>query len=98
MLQPDRHRVLRIIGFGLVGLALLSFAVRVIERVLTGHSLDTYPSGKLVAWNYGSAFVTLILFVTVGLVIGVAWFVRVRRYRRRLSRELGVSQDSKGRG
>jgi hypothetical protein len=94
-MRSRRRNALRIIGFGLVGLALLSFAVRIAERVLTGHGLDTYHSGKLVSWNYGSAFVTLLFVTSIGAALGIAWLVRVWRHRSSFTRGLPNSPSSK---
>jgi hypothetical protein len=58
------------VGCGLAALALLSFVLRVTQKVFSGHALDTYYSAKLIQWNYGSSFITILLVVMAGLVVG----------------------------
>jgi hypothetical protein len=86
--------VLRVVGFALAGLAILGFAFRVVLKVMDGHELDTYRSGKLVQWNYSAAFVTLVVLASAVLVAGAirlaAWF----RERRELSRLAQVTAKS----
>jgi hypothetical protein len=64
----------------LVGLALIGFFLRIWLKVSSGHALDAYLSGTMVTWTYGSAFVTMVVFVFVGafvcIVKLVQWFRR----------------------
>jgi hypothetical protein len=72
--------VLRIAGGLLLALGLLSFALRVWLKASSGHALDSYQSGTLVTWNYGSSFVALIAITLIGIGVGIAkWVQWVRR-------------------
>ena len=75
------HRVFGVIGYTLVGLSIVSFVALVILKVATGHSLDTYYSGRLVQWSYGGVLITIIVGVAAGAVGGVLRFIGW--YRRR---------------
>ena len=72
-------RALSIIGFGLVGLALLSFSLRVVYMVWTGHGGDTYTSARNWVWSYSSA---LVVVVAVAAVVMVALVTHIwHRFR-----------------
>jgi hypothetical protein len=48
-------------GLLLGGLAILSFSLRVLYKVETGHGNDIYMGGKGVVWTYSSALVVLVV-------------------------------------
>jgi uncharacterized transporter YbjL len=73
------HRVLGTVGYALVTLGILSFVVRVINKVATGHSLEPDVSGRLTPWTYGGALVTIVALVLVGVIGGLIWLIN--RYR-----------------
>jgi len=77
-----KHKAFRAIGYGLAGLALLSFALRVAQKALGGEWLEGYYSAKLVNWTYGSAFVALAAFALAAAIAGGFWlYQRIRRGR-----------------
>jgi hypothetical protein len=86
--------VLRAVGFTLAGVAILGFAFRVISKVMDGHGLDSYQSGKLVQWNYSAAFVTLVVLAGAALIAGAIRFTAWFRERREFSRLPQVSAKS----
>ncbi len=57
------------LGYFLGGLALLSFGLRVLYKVTTGHGNDLYMSGKGYVWTYSSA---LVVIVVIGLALAFA--------------------------
>ena len=79
---PRHKKVMLVIGgIGFV-LAFTSFFLHVLERVMSGHGLDTYHSAKLVEWNYIGALITCIALAVVFVVIaGYKWRERQQRKR-----------------
>jgi len=71
-----------VVGYGLVALAFLAFAAHVTQKVLSGGALDSYYSAKLIQWNYGSSFITLVLVLIAMLVVGAIKLVRWVKLRR----------------
>ena len=61
-----------IIGGPLMLLGLVGFAIRVYQKVSSGHGLDTYFTGWGVRMNYIGALIVLIL---IPLVLVVAWLI-----------------------
>jgi hypothetical protein len=84
--SPRGKLALRIIGFALGAMAFLAFVLRLILKVREGRSLETYRSGTLIEWSYGSALVTLIVLGAAALIAGLWRAVHSYRERRELSR------------
>jgi hypothetical protein len=91
--------VFRAVGYALVAIAILGFTLRLISKVATGHSLETYRSGTLVQWSYGAALVALVVLafaVIVALSIrGISW-LRTRRELNRLAQAHGKLGSNQG--
>lgn len=73
-------KIFVVFGWGLIVLALASFALRVILKVSAGDGGATYRGGTGLSWHYSSA---LVLIIAVGIVLcagllGWIWR-RVRR-------------------
>jgi len=60
----------KVVGYLLATVALLSFALRVLFKVKTGHGNDVYVSGKGVVWTYNSALVVISMLGLVLLFVG----------------------------
>jgi hypothetical protein len=72
------HKVLGVVGYVLVGLAMFAFGALVILKVTIGHSMDTYYSGRLIQWTYGGACITLVIGLVAAVVAGVMRLVYLR--------------------
>ena len=73
------HKRLAIVGIILMGLSVLSFALRAVYMVATGHASETYSSAKGAQLTYGGACITLLV---MGVAIVVAVVLRQwARYR-----------------
>jgi hypothetical protein len=77
------RRVFRWTAYTLAALTLLGFALRVVQKALDGHWLETYRSARLIPWSYGSAFVMLIFVTLAALVAEIIRLVHWLRYRER---------------
>ena len=79
----------QVVGFTLVGIAILGFGLRLVSKVRDGHALETYRSGTLIEWSYGAAlvaFAVLAVALIVGGAMRVAAVVMERREIKRLAR------------
>jgi len=72
MSRHSRNHYIKVIGYSLAFLAFLTFILTVIEKVRSGHGLDTYMTGEGVIFNYIGALVVLVI-LTVSLLIGLAF-------------------------
>ena len=73
-------KVFLVFGWGLVVLALASFALRVILKVSTGDGGATYRGGTGLSWHYSSA---LVVIIAVGIVLCAGFLGWIwRRVRR----------------
>jgi hypothetical protein len=73
-------KVFLVFAWGLVALALASFALRVILKVSAGDGGATYRSGTGLSWHYSSA---LVVIVAVGIILFAGFLGWVwRRVRR----------------
>ena len=63
--------VLQAVGYTLVGLTFLGFALKVTLKVLDGKSLETYRSAKMIQWSYGAALVAIIALVLAAIVAAI---------------------------
>jgi len=71
----------RILAGSVAGLGILGAALEMWVKVRSGHWLDAYETPSLVTSNYGSAFVTLLVLVSIGVVFAVARMLRWARAR-----------------
>jgi hypothetical protein len=78
--------ILGVVGFGLAGVGFLAASLYVLSKVMNGQGLDTYPSGKLIGWNYGAAFVGILALGAAALVAGAIrlahWWREEREFAR----------------
>ena len=73
------NKRLRVTGYVVVGLALAGFALRVLFKVVSGDSLETYRSATLVQWTYGGALIVLAILAIFGLIgLAAKWYERWR--------------------
>jgi hypothetical protein len=72
--------VFLVFAWGLVVLALASFALRVILKVSTGDGGTTYRSGTGLFWHYSSA---LVVIVAVGIILCAGFLGWIWRRARR---------------
>jgi len=91
--------VFRAVGYALAAIAILGFTLRLILKVATGHSLETYRSGTLVQWSYGAALAALVVLACAAVVAlsirGISWF-RTRRELNRLAQANGKLGPNRG--
>jgi hypothetical protein len=89
----------RAVGLTLAGIAILGFALRLVLKVTSGNSLETYRSGKLVQWSYGAALTALVVLVGAVLVAlairGISW-LRTRREIHRLAQAHAKPSPNQG--
>jgi hypothetical protein len=81
-----QNRAFRFVAYSMAGLALLAFALRVVQKVSNGQWLETYHSAKLIRWTYGSSFVLLVFLLLAAIVAGVIRLVYWLRERSELKR------------
>jgi len=83
----SRSRWFRIVAVSVVvGIPLVGFALEVLDKVLSGHGLDTYYSYSLFEWNYVGALVTLVA-VSVAFLVAALFMWRERSVRRDIERK-----------
>ena len=94
-----RKLVFRAVGWTLVAIAILGFALQLISKVAAGQSLETYRSGTLVQWSYGAALTALAVLVGAIIVAMsircISWF-RTRRELSRLAQAHGKPNPDQG--
>ena len=78
--------VFRAVGYTLVGLGILAFAVYLLSKVMAGQSAETYHSGTMVRWSYGAAFGTCVALAFAAAMAGIIRFASWFRIRREISR------------
>ncbi len=68
------HRLFVGTGILLIGILIIGFILRVVEKVHPGHGLEYYYSGTGIRWNYVAVLIFLAI-IPVALIIG--WFIRL---------------------
>lgn len=68
MVRTTRSRRANIAIAIVVVTAVAPFALEVIQKVASGHGLETYRSARLIEWTYLSAFVTLAALAVAGCI------------------------------
>lgn len=59
-------KILKAVGFGLIGAAFFGHGLRACHMVTTGRGSETYTSGKLVTWTWsGALLVSVLLFAVI---------------------------------
>jgi len=89
-----KRKAFRAIGYGLAGLAIVSWITNVARRALTGGWHDSYVSAKLIPWTFGGAFILICAAALVGL-LALLLYVQ-RRWRAR--KETGSARSIDGTG
>jgi ABC-type dipeptide/oligopeptide/nickel transport system permease component len=84
--------LVRVLAGCLVGMSLLAALLGVWVTVRTGHWLDACVTPQMVVTFCGSAFVSVIVLVVIGVVLAATWIFRRVRGRRESS--LGGSTDA----
>jgi hypothetical protein len=72
-----RSTAFRVIGWGVFGLACLSFVLHVLWMIKSGHGGDTYYTYKFQPMTYWGAAAVLTMVALVGLVGIYYWLKRV---------------------
>lgn len=68
MVRSTRSRRANIAIAIVVATVFVAFALEVIQKVVSGHGLDTYRSARLVEWTYLGALVTLAALAVAGCI------------------------------
>lgn len=64
-------KILKAVGFGLIGAAFLGHGLRACHMVTTGRGSETYTGGKLVTWTWSGALLVSVLLLAV-IVFGLS--------------------------
>jgi hypothetical protein len=91
--------VLRAVGYTLVALSILTFALYLVLKVMSGQSTEAYYSGTMVRWSYGAALATFAALAFAAAVAGIMrfalWF-RIHREITRLAKARGNAGSNHG--